>query len=155
MWPLPWYCRLIGSDVAIFSVYNSRRPQTVAYIVWRAYPIAGDAGESAIHRSSPFDLSKSRIPRIVVLGGDRDGIMTWPRKQSRQADAIMNQLSFPVRVAHELVFDVVEGDRFVLKAFGIQAIKLTRPNQLIFESQKGLKNHGVSLLHILSELHEG
>jgi hypothetical protein len=81
--------------------------------------------------------------------------MTWPLKQSRQADAIMNRLFFPVRVALELVFDVVEGDRFVLKAFGIQAIKLTHPNHLMFESQKEVKIHGVSLLHILSELHEG
>ena len=67
MWPLPWYGRHIGSDVAIFSVYDSGRPQTVAYRVGRAHPIAGD-GESAIHRSLPFDLSKSRIPRIMVLG---------------------------------------------------------------------------------------
>jgi hypothetical protein len=35
------------------------------------------------------------------------------------------------------------------------AIKLMCPNHLIFESQKEVKIHGVSLLHILSELHEG
>jgi hypothetical protein len=64
----------------------------------------------------------------MLLGENRDGIMTCPLKQCRQADAIMNRLSFPVRVAPELVFDVIEGDRFVLKAFGIQAKKLTRPN---------------------------
>jgi hypothetical protein len=65
----------------------------------------------------------------------------------------MNRLSFPVHVAPELVFDVVEGDHFILKAFGIQAMKLMHPNHLIFESQNEVKTHGV--LYILSELHEG
>jgi hypothetical protein len=45
----------------------------------------------------------------MVLGENRDGITTWPLKQARQADATMNRLSFPVRVAPELVLDVVKG----------------------------------------------
>ena len=147
--------RHVGGDgAAIFSLYDSNLLQAILHASGSAHPVVANDG-STIDQTSHFDLSKKRTEGKFMVRESRDGIKTWPLKPSQQVDAIMRRLSFAVRVAPLLVFDVVEGDRFVLEACYITAMKYEHTGEYgVFDSRKEVKDHGISLLHILSELHE-
>ena len=146
--------RHVGSDVAAFDLYDSKRPQAILHNYGAAHPVVAN-DESAIDHTSSFDLSKNRIQGNITVRESRDGIKTWQLRPSCQADAITRRLTFEVRFAPVLVFDVVEGDRFVLEACYITAMKYNHTGEYwVFDSRKEVKVHGISLLRILSELHE-
>jgi hypothetical protein len=103
-----------------------------------------------------FDLSKEQEGGILGIGtfNARD-IKGLPLRQSTAAAEIKDRFPGPVEFTALLYVEVVEGGHFAITRFSFAAVKQLKDGTTrlsVFMSHEEEREHGVTLLHILSEI---
>jgi hypothetical protein len=119
-----------------------------------AHPLI-EQGERITHQSK-FDFSREQVGGFFGIGPFKvQAIKGLPLRQTTAAAEIRRRFPDPVDFVCYLCFEVVEGDYFAIAGIGVGALKQSKSdnNEVVqFNSHKEAKVHGVTLLHILSEL---
>lgn len=143
------------TDQATCCIFKSkaRVPQQLGMI--RVHPLVED-GET-ITSDSKMDLSKTQKPRVIRLQEKVDPDEQFAMKRSVNTGFILQKLPKNVYFGADLCFSVVDGGNVALTKLEIVALTVQVDNDEADGSVHTFRNaehveHGVSLLHILSEL---
>lgn len=118
----------------------------------RARPLV-DEGEE-ISNETKFDTD-CEFRNTVEIKKPFNAIQGWPLRDSDMANAIQRRLGCPIFLKFWLYLRVVEDDMLAITGFSMEACKKLGPDNCPrFNSQEEKKKHGVTLLHILSELQD-
>lgn len=145
-------------DSAMCCLYDSQECCPTECLLWYLHPKV--EADETVTRQAAIDTTKSVKHSKVLMENFRNRVVeNWPLKNCDQATAIMNKFPYPVRLAVVPVPTVVNGTQFAINRIAVYVVRMneterasTRTEFSLFASDEEEKKHGVSLLHILSEI---
>jgi len=146
-----------ATDTSMCCVFDSNDSSPLLVKSAQVHPCL-EEGDNEITRKTKFDLSKPRslglLSYVKPKGGD---IRSWPLRDTKEAAEISLRLPYPIRLAAALQCGVVKDDKFSICSLTLFAMETNGDyggSGREFRSQEEAKKHGVTLLHILSELQD-
>jgi len=139
------------TDTSMCCLYSSKECIPASHGALRLHPMVAN-GET-ITRDAKFDFSKDQTKRTICFKRP-PSLERWPLKHSQEAAEIMHRLPYYVYMDVSLDISVIEGGEVALTWISISTIKMGEENSSdpFFNSAEEKEKHGVTLLHILSEV---
>lgn len=143
------------TDSHMCCVYSSKECIPTRLFPLQVHPLVSDQGET-ITCTTKFDLSKNQEKlSVCFLKHASQQVDRWPLKRSRQAAEMLHRLPYYVYFEVYLEIGVQESGDVCFNEMVIHTMRSDKDadnNDLYFDSSEEEKKHGVTLLHILSEL---
>lgn len=143
-----------SSDQAMACLFSSQHCSSIRGLARvRAHP----ENVENITLQSKFDLTRDQKTFFLSYKQptDTEAIQGWPLKHTHQASLIMEALNqAPLYLEPHLGLGVIEGDQFAITKIVLHSMIKDSDSPLPrrFKSKQETKQHGVTLLHVLSEL---
>jgi len=146
--------RDVRNDRAICSIYDSSNCiplcDNTKNLV-NVHPIIEEDG--AINNRCKFDLEKEQTQRAIKYYERSSHVENWLLKPSTQAAEILRRLPCRVRLGVHALFRVVDKGCVAFTHFEIVTAKYEKDGTIYpFISSEEATKHGVTLLHLFSEL---
>ena len=142
-----------SKDNTMCCVFRSTERNFYSLRPIRAHPSIQEGERVTLQ--SKFDLTREQ-QQGILRSSPPNPEERLPMKQTWKAFNILQRLPFPIDFDMDLCLDIVEGGNVGITQFGIHSLwnDSERKNRACnrFDSRKEEKKHGVTLLHILSEL---
>ena len=104
-----------------------------------------------ITSQTKFDLSRDQKNGLLSFRKPKNAnIESWPLQHTRQAEVILDKFPYPLFLESSFEFGVVEGDKFAITS--IVLVVMTKDSNTPRRFHGNQEPHGVTLLHVLSEL---